>query len=849
MIAENRCMMNSTDNNQFSLTRAALSTGGRAKSNSLVVLLAALVITNATVSAKLPVPQRGFISSQPAATWEEGLISGNGTLGANMFCRPLDDTIIFTHERLFLPMGKPVVPPDTAPQLFKVRSLIDRGLYKQATQFAFDLSGQDDFMYPDPFVPAFDMNVKTDAQGQVTDYMRSVDFQTGQATVHWADDRGEFERRMFVSRADKVVVLEIIGPGPGSVSCRLQLQPRTLSDKIPERTREESDEQFRTHISSVKAAADSPWLTFANSFTKAYPGSIHALEGVARVIATGGKVSTEGPTMTITGADRVVVLVDIQLIDEPSRPRMAETKKRLAELPADYQALLKRHAPIHGGLFNRMRLDLGGDPKDRARPTEQLLAESTNEKLNLALVEKEFDAGRYNIISCTGELPPVLQGVWAGTYVPPWASDFTHNGNVPSAIAAMMRGNTPELMLAYTSYIESIVPYLEVNARHIFGARGIVLPSRSTTHGYNNALAPDFAGGMWVAGASWAAHFFYDYYLYTGDRKFLAKHALPFMEKCAAFWEDYLYEGPDGKFIFSPTTSPENAPANTGSQGTFNATMDVAAAKELLTNLIAGSRELHVNRDRIPVWQAMLTKMPPYVISKEGFVKEWSTPKLEDSLNHRHSSHLYALYDGLPEEIERDPRLAEAFRKTVAYKLEHHYKKAGFMSFGVVQLGQAATSLGDGDLAYQALVRLANSYWLGNLASMHNHRSLFNMDISGGMPAVVIKMLVASDPGRIQLLPALPKALASGTIEGVLCRGQIEIKRLIWNQKNVRITLKSQIKQSIILQLPAQIDNIETVQGKASIRSGRDDNSKRISLHENEEVTLDIALKSSVENI
>ena len=45
------------------------------------------------------------------------------------------------------------------------------------------------------------------------------------------------------------------------------------------------------------------------------------------------------------------------------------------------------------------------------------------------------------------------------------------------------------------------------------------------------------------------------------------------------------------------------------------------------------------------------------------------------------------------------------------------------MSFGVVQLGQAATSLGEGELAYAALVRLVNSYWLGNMASMHNHRS------------------------------------------------------------------------------------------------------------------------------
>ena len=64
-------------------------------------------------------PERGFISSQPAQTWEEGLISGNGTIGANMFSNPLDETIIFTHERLFLPMGPPTMPPDQSARLLK----------------------------------------------------------------------------------------------------------------------------------------------------------------------------------------------------------------------------------------------------------------------------------------------------------------------------------------------------------------------------------------------------------------------------------------------------------------------------------------------------------------------------------------------------------------------------------------------------------------------------------------------------------------------------------------------------------------------------------------------------------
>ena len=132
-----------------------------------------------------------------------------------------------------------------------------------------------------------------------------MDFQTGVATVHWADDRGAFERKMFVSRADKMVVLQITGPKAGSVNCRLKLTPRTLSDKINEKTRQRSHARFSTHIADVNSVADQSFLTFTNSFAKAYPGSIHNLEGVARVVATGGQVSTEDSTMTITGVIRL----------------------------------------------------------------------------------------------------------------------------------------------------------------------------------------------------------------------------------------------------------------------------------------------------------------------------------------------------------------------------------------------------------------------------------------------------------------------------------------------------------------------------------------------------------------
>ena len=747
--------------------------------------------------------RHGFISNRPADNWEEGLLCGNGTIGTCAMSRPWNETIILSHERVWLPTGSPTPPAETGPRLFEIRRLIDKGVYFQASQLAFDISGQDSFLYPDPFAPIGDLTIHTEStNGEFSNYSRGVDFKTGEATINWSSQAGHFKRRQFVSRAHNLAVIQLDGPGAGGLNCQLSFGPRHPGNGMEAKKIAHSYERFVSHVKDIQSEATEEGLSYQCSFKHPWPGSIQKLLTMIRVITTGGQTQSQRDTFTIANADNALLLIGVELQYEPDHDGADPLRARLDSATEDYDQLLRSHARLHGELFNRVSLNLGGGA-DHDLPTETLLETSTADCINPAMLEKEFDAGRHNIISSTGELPPALQGIWGGTHVADWAGDFTHNGNVPSAIAAQLMGNTPELMLSYTNYLEFLVPYMRLNAKRMFDARGIVLPSRTSTHGFNNALAPRFAGGFWTAGAAWAAHFFYDYWLYTGDRRFLAEHALPFMEEAGLFLEDFVTRGTDGKYIFSPSQSPENTPANSNNQASVNATMDVAVAKELFENLITASRVLGVNQNKIGIWRDMLTNMPDYMISPEGMIKEWLTPKLDNNDNHRHSSHLYPLYDGLPDEIANSPELRDAFKKTIRYKLDRHWRNntTGFMSFGLVQLGQAAASLGDGELAYECIVHLATRFWLNNLASMHNHKSLLNMDISGGMPAVLMKMLVTSAPGTVTLLPALPAAWPEGTIDGVLCRGQIEVKHLGWKPGQVEVVLVSGCDQTIRLQV------------------------------------------------
>jgi alpha-L-fucosidase 2 len=155
-----------------------------------------------------------------------------------------------------------------------------------------------------------------------------------------------------------------------------------------------------------------------------------------------------------------------------------------------------------------------------------------------------------------------------------------------------------------------------------------------------------------------------------------------------------------------------------------------------------------------------------------------------------------------------------------------------------VQLGQVAASLGHGEIVHHCLKHLVNGFWLNNLASMHNRRTLFNMDISGGQPSVVIKALADSFPGKVRLLPALPSAWTTGTIEGVLCRGGIEIQRLHWNQGKVELALTSAKDQQIVLVLPAAIRTIES-EG-AVVAEGSAANERKLTLPAGKKVSVQL---------
>ena len=320
---------------------------------------------------------------------------------------------------------------------------------------------------------------------------------------------------------------------------------------------------------------------------------------------------------------------------------------------AGYEALLAPHALEHAALFDRVALDLGGGT-DRAKTTEELLDLAKTKKcLPPALMEKMYDAGRYMLICSAGELLPNLQGIWTGSWKPAWSGDFTLDTNVQSAMAAACSGNLTELMEGYFRLMESFYPEWRLNAKRIYGCRGVFTNARAS----NTALElhwGNWPGVFWTAGCGWLASFFTDYADYTGDNGFLEKRCLPLLREIAAFYEDFLTEtDKDGHVVFIPSYNPETGCG-------INATMDIAVAREVLAKLIAAGDSESAK------WQALLTKLPPYPVNAKGELAEWPDGRLDPG--HRHHSQLYPCYQSFDPSSRPTSRCARRLRRASAPK-------------------------------------------------------------------------------------------------------------------------------------------------------------------------------------
>ena len=778
-------------------------------------------------------PKHGFVSSLLPTKWEESLISGNGTIGTLMPGNVNKDRIVLSHEKLFLPKYGPAQAPKLGSRLEETRELIFEGNYEKAGQIMIEeglKSGIKELIWTNPLIPACQIEIENLNPIQHNKYARSIDYETGETKIAFSDGKTVIHRSTFVSRIDDVAVVKISSPSRSKLSYKFRLNQLPYEvDKnefIPgvsnnpddytvkgdnavrnnksedDKPEEQEDEKFildeegdefdefntANYVEPFQLSAKNNVLSYTTRFKMKWEGSLKGYAVVTKVIPKGGSLELEDGWINVNGADEIIVLSSIELFHEMPVDEKAGLLAQLDSVSSDYATLLSSHAKVHGEMFKRFSFNLGKDTQLDVT-AEELLASSTFEDFNNDLLVQLMKSCRYNNISSTGAIPPALQGIWSGTWWPAWSGDFTLNGNVPSSIAGGLNTNFPEVTMAYLNMMTSWYDDFKYNAKELYGLDGIFVPSRGSDFGSCFHYISEFPHLYWWTGTTWPCHFFYDYWLYTGDEEFLKTRAIPFMLDSYKFLSKILYKY-NGEYIFIPSYSPEIAPVGKHPIA-INATMDVASMKQFLRNLITLAEQGYISEDKIAEYKEILENLPKYAIDSKGELKEWIWEGFENDDAHRHASHLYMLYDGLDPEFVENPALVDAAIKAIESRLKYRREGRGAeMAFGLVQLGSAAAHLKDVPHAYEAIKWMCSSYWNPALVSYHDPGAIFNHDISGGLPAVLTYMLLQSTPEKIELLPALPKNWPNGSIKGARARGGFLVD-FTWKDgkaENVEIT-------------------------------------------------------------
>jgi alpha-L-fucosidase 2 len=600
-----------------------------------------------------------------------------------------------------------------------------------------------------------------------THYRRELDIARGVGSVTYASGGVTYRREYFASYPDQVLVVRLTADKPGSYTGTVRLTDRHFA-KLSARAgivtaRGRLDENLYVSKGTRDVAMGTPeQVARAQSHIA---GNNLNYEAQMQVLVEGGSL-TEGAEgeLRVERADSVLILLaaGTDYLEDSTRgwrgpePHAALAAQLQAAAKRPYAELLARHLADYQSLFNRFHLDLGrSSPTKTALPMDKRLADYRSDSRDPELEALLAQYGRYLMISSSrpGSLPANLQGLWNPDRVmAAWGSDYHININLQMNYWLTEIANLPECAIPLFDWMTAILPVCERETKARFGTRGWTAPW---------ALNP-FGGAGYGNGkveTAWLCQHLTEHYAFGGDKAWLKDVALPLVHKAVLFWEDHLIEK-NGLLVAPNTKSPEIGPYEDG----------VSYAQEIVWELFTAYVEMadvlgtdKVHRDKI---NAMRANLATPKVGSWGQLMEWMVehPKEENS-QHRHVSHLYALYPGRQIAPATTPELAKA--------AEVILRKRGDEATGWSKAWKSCfwARLLDGDHAMQLYRNLIKENIWPNLFDSINGGDKFQIDANFGATAAVCEMLLQSQVGELHLLPALPSAWPTGFVQGIRGRG------------------------------------------------------------------------------
>ena len=737
--------------------------------------------------------------NKEASAFEEALPLGNGSLGAIIYGGTSKERITINHDTLW--SGEPgQAMVETAFEANeRAKKLVNEGKYYEAQrELENNFTGRwlNSYLYlGNLYLERLDFN------GNISGYSRKLDLESSVASVSYTENGVDFSRECFVSYPDNCIVVKVKSSKP--VSYKLYGDCIGKSSVTASENTLYMSGECPSHITPEYARFDSPIL---------YDGNGVKVTGMVRVVCDG---------ISESGVDHIIIkdTADLTLyfcaetsfvaFDKlPNKPTFYPCLERLEALSKkSFDELKKTHVNDVKPLFNKIETDFGGE--ESPLPTDERLKSDNKE---LGLCELLYNFGRYLIIASSrkGSRATNLQGIWNDKFYAPWSSNYTVNINTEMNYWPVLMCNLVDCHYPLLDLIENISKNGEETAKCFYHANGFVshhnLDLWANTTPVGNKREGSARYAYWNMSSGWLSRHLFEHYEYTLDKKFLMETAYPIMKKAAEFYLSIM-EYKNGKWLVTPSTSPENACMIDGKTVTVfpYTAMTQGILEDLFTNIVKSAEILGIDDDFIKEIKEKLEYVNVYEIGSKGQLLEYDKEYEEEDVHHRHVSHLYGLYPANLISTEKTPDLANACRQTLEIRGD---ESTGWSMGWKVNLW---SKLKDGDRALK-LVKTQLTFVQpqselnyggggGTYANMFDAHPPFQIDGNFGVVAGISQMFLQSEDGKIKILPALPSEMKNGKIKGLLAKGGIKVDIEWENSKLSSLKLVTPYEQTAIINI------------------------------------------------